>query len=445
MDKPICDFVVKYAESSPERFHMPGHKGHGPLGIEKFDITEIDGADNLYDSNGIIAESEANAGRIFGADTFYSTEGSTLCIKAMLRLMDIFAKSENRRTLIAATRNAHKAFLNGAALLGADITWIYPEDNGASYLSCDISAECLDRFLENSEEKPVAVYITSPDYLGNVADIEKISKVCKKHSCLLAVDNAHGAYLKFLSKSCHPIDLGADICCDSAHKTLPVITGGAYLHISGKAPGLLKQKAKSALSLFGSTSPSYLILQSLDSANARFEEFRIKLGTLIPTVDKIKNSLVKNGYTLYGDEPMKITVQTKKYGYDGYAFCKILKKSGIVAEFYDPDFTVFMLSPENRLNEIRKLAKVLLQIPQKDEIETLPPIFEKAKIAMTPRAALLSESETVTVENAVGRISAQPTVSCPPAVPIAVSGEVITQNIAEAFKYYGIETCEVVK
>lgn len=444
MNGPICEFVEKYAKETPVRFHMPGHKGHGPLGIEKLDITEIDGADSLYGACGIIAESESDASKIFGADTFYSTEGSTLCIKAMLRLIDVFAKSENRRTLIAATRNAHKAFLNGAALLGIDIAWLCPE-NSTSYLSCDINAAALDSFLESAKEKPVAVYITSPDYLGNVADIQKISNVCKKHSCLLAVDNAHGAYLKFLSKSRHPIDLGADICCDSAHKTLPVLTGGAYLHVSKKAPVLLKEKAKQAMSLFASTSPSYLILQSLDSANSQAEEFKGKLCAFVPTVDKFKASLVSNGYALYGDEPMKITIQTKKYGYVGYDFYGILKKNGIVAEFCDPDFTVLMLSPENRTSEFRKLAKILMQLPKRDEIETLPQTFEKAKIAMTPRAALLSESETVRVEDAVGRISAQPTVSCPPAVPIAVSGEVITQNTAEAFKYYGIETCEVVK
>jgi arginine/lysine/ornithine decarboxylase len=128
---------------------------------------------------------------------------------------------------------------------------------------------------------------------------------------LLLIDNAHGAYLEFLQNSMHPIKLGADICCDSAHKTLPVLTGGAYLHTK-----VFSDKAKSALALFGSTSPSYLILQSLDAANKYISDgYKEKLTDFVKTVDTLKETLVENGYVLCGNEPLKITIKAKEYGY----------------------------------------------------------------------------------------------------------------------------------
>lgn len=444
MDKPICDFVEKYAKSTAERFHMPGHKGNGPLGIECFDITEIDGADSLYEAKGIIAKSESNASKLFGSDTFYSTEGSSHCIRAAIMLICILAKSNGTRPVIFSPRNAHKSFFGACALLGADITWLYP-DNCASYLSCGLTPAQLDKALNNASVKPTAVYITSPDYLGTMSDIKGISEVCKKHSCLLAVDNAHGAYLKFLNPSMHPIDLGADICCDSAHKTLPVITGGAYLHVSNSAPKILKENTKSALSVFGSTSPSYIILQSLDSANTKLSEYGNALPDFIRSVDNLKSKLKAHGYVLYGNEPMKITLAAKEYGYTGHEMNGLLKDSGIVCEFCDPDYLVIMPSPDNTEKGLSKLWNVLSNIPKKSRIEISPPMPKKTRAAMSPREAVLSPCETVAVKDAVGRISGNVSVSCPPAVPIAVSGEIIDSQTVKLFEYYGIETCIVVK
>ena len=167
MTTPICDFVREYKEKQSLRLHMPGHKGVNLLGFEHLDITEIDGADSLYEADGIIAESEANASQLFGCDTFYSAEGSSQCIRAMLYLACIGA---DKKPLIMAGRNAHKTFLSAAALIDFDIQWLYG-DKQDSYLSCSISAEYLEKTLQNSERKPAAVYITSPDYLGNTADI----------------------------------------------------------------------------------------------------------------------------------------------------------------------------------------------------------------------------------------------------------------------------------
>ncbi len=445
MNTPICDFVREYAQKNSARLHMPGHKGVNLLGCENLDITEIQGADSLYEAQGIIRESEQNASELFGCDTFYSTEGSSQCIRAMLYLVTLYAKEKGIKPLIYAGRNAHKTFISACALIDFQIQWLYPQ-KGESYLSCTINAQDLDAMLSSSQEKPAAVYLTSPDYLGNVADISKISQVCRKHGVLLAVDNAHGAYLKFLEKSQHPIDLGADICCDSAHKTLPVLTGGAYLHISPSAPAVFTQRAKDALSLFGSTSPSYLILQSLDMANRYIAEgYRKKLSDFIPLIQKVKETLSHKGYSLAGNEALKITISAKPYGYKGTDLADILLRENIVCEFADPDFLVLMLTPENTRNELQKLCDVLCSIPALSPLCEAPPEFHKPEKAMSVREAVFSQSEVVNVRDSTGRIISAASVGCPPAVPIAVCGEIIDETTAEIFSYYGIDTCTVIK
>ncbi len=231
MDTPIFDFVQNYIKSNTARLHMPGHKGVSFLGCEAFDITEIKGADELYAPSGIIRESEENATRLFDtARTIYSAGGSSQSINAMLYLAYLRA-DKSHRPFVLAGRNVHKSFIYALAKLDADAEWLYPEKS-SSICSCIVTAKSLENKLKELENKPFAVYITSPDYLGRMSNIEALAKVCKKYDIPLLVDNAHGSYLKFCEQDLHPISLGADMCCDSAHKTLPVLTGGGYLHIA---------------------------------------------------------------------------------------------------------------------------------------------------------------------------------------------------------------------
>lgn len=442
MNTPICDFVKKYAESEPTRLHMPGHKGEALLGIEHLDITEICGADSLYEPSGIIAESENNASTLFGCRTLYSTEGSSQCIRAMLYLILLYAKRSGKKPLIACGRNAHKTFITAAGLLDIDIDWLYSEKN-VGYLSCELTPEGIDAYLKNASEKPVAVYLTSPDYLGSIADIRGISEVCHRHGVLLAVDNAHGAYLRFLPESLFPIDLGADICCDSAHKTLPVLTGGAYLHLSAEFDLAVGEQGKNALAIFGSTSPSYLILQSLDAANCVLEDLPSRLAKLIPEIEAFKERISALGFSLYGNEPLKITISAKSYGYTGDQLVECLRAKNIEAEFSDPDHLTLMLSTDAEV--LIRLEKALSDVPKKTPISAEPPIFKTAKRVMTVRDAMLSDAEVLPTEECIGRVLAVPTVGCPPAVPILVCGEEIDGHAISCFNYYGIRSCCVVR
>lgn len=442
---PILDFLQNYQTRSPARLHMPGHKGHGPLGCEAWDITEIPGADALYEAGGIIAQSEETAGALFGSQaTFYSTEGSSQCIRAMLYLA-LQCRPAGAAPRIVAARNVHKAFVYAAALLDLEVTWLWPEDEGnRSLCACPITAEGLERTLRSLPAPPAAVYVTSPDYLGNLADIPGLAAVCRRRGVPLLVDNAHGAYLKFLRTSLHPLDLGADMTCDSAHKTLPVLTGGAYLHLGKGLPPAFRDSARTALALFGSTSPSYLTLASLDACNAylagepRFQETADALAAL-------KERLTRRGWRLMGAEPLKLTLDANSRGWTGPDLAEHLRAGGVEPEYAGGEACVLMISPETRPEELKRAEDLLLHAEQRPPLPpvSLPPA--RGEQVLPIRQALFAPQETVPSEEAPGRICGAPTVSCPPAVPIAVSGERIGPEAAALFRRYGVGTVRVVR
>ena len=439
MNTPICDFVREYLDGGNVRLHMPGHKGSVLLGCEGLDITEIDGADVLYRSAGIIRESEENAAALFGtARTVYSAEGSSLCIRGMLYL----AMQRTGRRRFLAGRNAHSTFVTATALLDAEVAWLY---GGDTLTVCPVTAESLSAALDGMTEAPAAVYVTSPDYLGNTLDIAALAQVCHAHGVMLLVDNAHGAYLKFLPEDRHPITLGADLCCDSAHKTLPVLTGGAYLHVSHRVADLGEQ-AEHALSLFASTSPSYLILQSLDGVNPYLAaEFPADLAVCRDRVAALKAALTAHGYTLTGDEPLKVTVATKDYGYGGDEVAAHLKGCGIHCEFADPDYLVMMFSPANGAEDFARVRQALCALPKRGAMTESAPAVTVPAVSMSPRAALFAPAEVLPAAECIGRVLASPTVGCPPAVPILVGGEVVDETAVNVFNYYGYDTLRVVK
>ena len=469
MTTPIVDFVRSYAKSGTARLHMPGHKGQSLLGFEPLDITEICGADELYAPEGIIAESEANATRLFGtAHSYYSTEGSSQCIRAMLFLALQGAPQNGKRPVLLAARNAHKALLYAAALLDFDIRWLWPSAQAEGALcSCPVTAEALTGALHAMAQQgntPFGVYVTSPDYLGGVQELPALAAVCRAQDVPLLVDNAHGAYLRFLPQNCHPIAQGAAMCCDSAHKTLPVVTGGAYLHLAQDEAAV-----RGALALFGSTSPSYLILQSLDACNAVLAgDYPRRLVQCCAALEGLRRSLNKAAaarqcpvpLAVAGaqQEPMKLTLDAAALGCTGTALADALRRAQLECEYADPRYVVLMPSAESSAAEFACLQTALHAIcdeaPAADVSVTADDSAAFAALAgaleaqprrLTIREAVLAPQEMIPAAEAVGRICAAPAVSCPPAIPIVVSGETVPPEALPLFARYGIEKAAVVK
>lgn len=442
MNTPVYDFLKKYAQSGTLRCHMPAHKGIATVPalseMYSFDITEISGADSLFEASGIIAQSEKNMSGLYGtAGTVYSAGGSTLCIQAMLYIM----KSENRT--IFAIRNVHRAFLNAAALLDLDVEWILPEYK-TGILSGNINLNDVEKALENSSV-PSALYVTSPDYTGRTADISALAGICHKYNARLIVDNAHGAHLKFFENDMHPMSHGADLCCDSAHKMLPALTGAAMLHTSvPEYVHLLKQ----AMNMFGSTSPSYLIMMSLDLCNAYIEEsIYSDIESNLTYLENFRWDFSDRLIFAEG-EPFHITIKASESGYNGNELADLLRRYGVECEYSDSSVIVLLMSPactgcdyDILYTALNEALEVCHRIPPYS-MDFKPELPERV---MSVRDAVFSECETIPVEESVGRICASVKVPCPPAVPIVASGERIDRNSVNIFRKYGISDVIVVK
>ena len=436
MSTPIVDFIEKYKKSNALRLHTPGHKGKNVLGFEQYDITELDGADELFSPSGIIAESEKNAAEIFGVPTYYSTEGSSLCIRAMIYLI---TQLRGQRPVIVAGRNAHKSFIYAAAAVDADVIFTNPHKND-SYLSVTVTADDVEEAIKTSKKPVSAVFITTPDYPGKITKLSEISAVCRKYNAYLLVDCAHGAYLHFTDSE-DPL-LYADMCCSSAHKTLPALTGAAYLHVKYPLPA---KAVKGALAAFASTSPSYLILASLDMLNPYLYEHKKRLAEFIPKVRKLKTELINKGFELYGDEPLKITVNGPQYGYSGYEISEYLIKNGVYPEYRDKVYITFMVTPETEESGLKKLYNALSSLPRRPALDIRLPLIQKPRRVLSIREAFFAQKETLPTRDCAGRILSDMNISCPPAVCPLVCGELIEADMIPALLDTGIKELCVIK
>ncbi|MBA2873085.1 lysine decarboxylase [Anoxybacillus calidus] len=447
---PLYTALKHHSLSNPVSFHVPGHK-YGTvftdMGKEDYncllhiDVTELNGLDDLHQPESIIAEAQMLAAEFFGVQkTFFLVNGSTSGNLAM-----IFAVCEENKKVIVQ-RNCHKSIINGLQLVGAEPIFISPEFDRdvcvASYISYNTVKETLERHPDAT-----ALILTNPNYYGMAIDLTEIVKLAHSYRIPVLVDEAHGAH--FALGTPFPktaVACGADLVVQSAHKTLPAMTMGSYLHFNSELVD--EEKVKYFLQVFQSSSPSYPIMASLDLArnylanlsrediNQISEEIECFKG-LLKEIECI--TVVESTDPVVATDLLKITVQTRS-PLSGYQLQSLLEKEGIFTELADPFNVLFVypLALLKNLGEVSKKIKRALRGIQYDPdyINLLLP-YALPIVSQSYSYKKLKNLPTrvVSLEKAEGLVAAEMLIPYPPGIPILFIGEMITKEHIELINY----------
>jgi lysine decarboxylase len=453
---PIYDEIKKYIQSGTLPFHMPGHKmgkGLGPdyvKNLARIDLTEIPGLDDLARPTGIIRQAEKLAAKAFAAkDTYFLVNGSTSGIYSIIST--ICSPGES----LIVSRDCHKSVITGMMLAGVQPIFVMPEVDQYFGISSFITTESIKKALE---ENPSAkgVLLTCPNYYGICSDLTEISKLIHSRGKILAIDEAHGAHFAFNDKLPVPaIKAGADICVQSAHKTLPAFTQGAYVHVGSDR--INQERLRSFLQIYQTSSPSYIIMSSLDIARDIMETEGSKyLDRLIAMIEQGKNSMgdyrclilepssQKQGQD-YILDPTRIVINVRKLGITAFEAERIIReKWGIQAEMSDLYNIVFITTVSDREDDIRRLFQSIIEMAQsldaaKDKTqkeESLPMLGKDYSLELPIQAiktneTLFAQYENLSIYEASGRVSKDIVAPYPPGTPILCPGELITDKIID--------------
>lgn len=427
----IAQAVEKYNKLSPARFHTPGHKGR--LNINsRDDVTELPMTGCLYDEEGTIRNSERALAQLMDVkDAFFSAGGATLCIQTMVAM-------SGTDTIIVG-RGAHHSVYNAMALMGKNAISLYPTGGDDGLPGRYTPEAARDAFQKNPQAG--ALYVTSPDYYGCMSDIAGLRSVCDEYGALLLVDNAHGSHLKLCGAGLHPTELGAHWCVDSWHKTLPVPTGAAVLYTSFENRC---SEVKEYMSVFGSTSPSFMTLVAMDRCiDYMAERGEHDFHVLCAVADKLRGEARLGGFVTPRGmmDPARVCVGSCAGEKVMASHFKIL---GVSPEAVMGGYGIFLLSPFNTEKDFKRLKTAFskwpydLGYPKSYKLPT-------PKVGMGMREALLSEFEEVDTDSVCGRICRNVTNACPPGAPIILPGEIFDEESVKFIKRSGICSVKVVK
>lgn len=444
---PIVE-ALKTAYNHPTyQFHIPGHtKGFGTLpefrrlvGKKALMVDTTDEFDNLgtlTPATGPIKEAEELAAKAFGAKrTFFLINGSTIGNLAIA--MGLTRKCQK----VIVNRNCHRSILTGLIISGAEPLWIVPEKLSDWGLWGNIEAKDVETLLENNDDVS-AVWITNPTYEGVVSDIESIAKICKKFDVPLIVDEAHGCLWNFNDKlPTSSLKLGADIVVHSLHKTGGSMSQSSMLHVSENSK-ICVEDVERALMLLHTTSPSLMLLGSLDAARANLQSERgqKQLSKAIANAKFLRSEIdkmefihhLKSGFG-YKTDVTKIFI--KADGLSGKRLESILEIDfGIEVESASDEGLLVLSNIGNKRSDFEYLAQCLHKIDthnykdiyyleNKKHMPMLTPIIKKSL-----RDAYFSEKEIIPKEQAVGRLSGEVVAECPPGISILLPGELITEE-----------------
>ena len=413
--------LKEHAERVSASFHMPGHKGRKPDGVLPrelygLDLTELPFSDELFEADGAIAQLEAEASRLFGSGaTLISPFGATSCIQTMTALAAARGK-------LLVPRNSHYSVFNSVGLCGAEAVVLPAEPSGATPAGV-VSPEAVEAAFD-ADPALSALLLTSVDYYGYVADVAAFAEICRKHKKLLLIDNSHGSHLRFTEGRKHPLECGADIVCDSIHKTLPAMTGSALLHFADTA---LAASGKKLMKRFCSSSPSYPIMLSIAAALGWAEdEGERAYNALAERIGRLKNDIEAYGFAVSRGEPCRLYVTGGETGLTGAEISARLERFGCVPEFTDENGALLMFTPMNTEEELSRLTGVFVTAEKKKHL--LPKRSRRDIIprrAMSVAEAFRAECECVPAEESLGRIATECIGAYPPGLPSVIPGEYI--------------------
>ena len=434
MAKPLYDSLLALAKEHPLRLHMPGHKGELTglfRDIAQIDFTEIPPTGNLYTGEGAIAEAEDLCAAYAGAgEALFFTCGSTQGIYTML------AAAVGARGHLILERGCHKSVYHAMALLDITPHDMYAPLIPGTGLTGPVDAALLAQTLDACPEA-AAVFLTSPTYYGVITDLAPLAELCHRRGVSLLVDQAHGAHFPSVGLPAAPAQ-GADLAVVSTHKTWPAMGSSSILYV-GKGSPFEKSALKHLATLFGTTSPSYPILASIDYARdalegelgARYRETAARTAAFRTYLNEHEIFHALEPTPDLSLDPCRLTIDTLSRGIPGYQADLLLQKQNIYVEMSDERYIVLILTCCDGAETFSRLLAALTAMVQEhgltsEAAEESPP--PRAIPRMSIRAALFGPRETLPLIAAAGRISAEIVAPYPPGIPILVPGEEITQK-----------------
>ncbi|CAH2215182.1 aminotransferase class I/II-fold pyridoxal phosphate-dependent enzyme [Tepidibacter aestuarii] len=443
MNTPIINKLNDIKNSDIVSFHVPGHKNgkiFDRLGYSDFknnivniDTTEIPGTDNLHSPEEIIKESQEIASKLFKSDhTIFLVNGTTCGIQAAI--MAVCSLKDK----IIVNRDCHQSVINTCILGDIEPVYVNPDIDMKTGISLGVKLDDIKRLVEE-DHSIKAVLITSPTYYGINTDIKLISDYLHKKNKIFIVDEAHGSHIGLNERlGVSAIEQGADISIQSTHKTLPCFTQASMLHIKSNIVDI--NRLKSFLRIIQSSSPSYMLMASIEMAVEIYRKHGKELmEELIDNIDETKN-YIKNlkNISLYNYKHSDITkmyIITKDLNRSGYEIEDILReKYNIQVELSNPYGVLLICSIGNDKHDFEKLRQALgyidNEIGDDDLIEVDYPNYIPEK-ALNPRGAFYSNKKSIPIKDAVGKICAEYIVPYPPGISLLSPGEIITKEIID--------------
>ncbi|MEB1809662.1 MAG: aminotransferase class I/II-fold pyridoxal phosphate-dependent enzyme [Bacillaceae bacterium] len=454
---PLFSKLMDHLHKKPYSFHVPGHKwgsvfpefARDPFAsILKLDATELNGLDDLHDAQTIIKEAQQLLADAYGAaSSFFLVGGSTVGNLAMI--LSVCKKDE----IILVQRDSHKSVMNGIQLAQATPIYLTPNYDEDTGLSTGVSLETVIQAIQ-TYPKAKALFLTNPSYYGITTNIKEIIKTAHQNNIPVLVDEAHGAHFGFgKALPASALSQGADVVVQSAHKTLPAMTMGSFLHVNSAF--ISNEKIAYYLQVLQSSSPSYPILASLDlaryyAANLNQEEISV----IVKSSQQFKNQLKEipqitvvelKESASFTTDPLKITLRTN-CELTGIEIQRLLEEKSIYIELANEELLLLVL-PLAPFKETQSILPVLKSVLKPYKVKERISSHQKVELQrlsslnLTQEAMSSYDTKIVRLEDAAGYLIAEPVIPYPPGVPMLIPGETITkEKVATILKLIDAET-----